>query len=72
MSKHLRQTSLLLSDNAHATGELLDFAQSRGLEFWFFREEPSGHWCTGAGLGAAGDAAALRAAAALKAGGQTL
>jgi hypothetical protein len=49
----LSKSAIVLSDNAHATGELLRFAHRTGRQFLFFREEPQGHWYPGAGIGAA-------------------
>lgn len=45
---------LLLSDNAHATTALADFARSRGLAYTYWGELPVDHWYPGAGIGAAG------------------
>lgn len=49
----LSESAIVLSDNAHATGELLRFAERTGRQFLFFKEEPQGHWYPGAGIGAA-------------------
>jgi Methyltransferase domain len=43
----------LISDNAHATTVLADFAASHDLAFAFFRERPRNHWYPGAGIGVA-------------------
>lgn len=45
---------LCLTDNAHATTALADFARSRGLAFTYWRERPLAHWYPGSGIGAAG------------------
>ncbi|HEX3696649.1 MAG TPA: class I SAM-dependent methyltransferase [Polyangia bacterium] len=42
---------VILSDNAHATDSLLDFAEATGRQYLFFREEPKDHWYPGAGIG---------------------
>ncbi|HET6280464.1 MAG TPA: class I SAM-dependent methyltransferase [Polyangia bacterium] len=44
---------IILSDNAHATDALLDFAAVSNRQYLFFREEPADHWYPGAGIGAA-------------------
>ena len=42
-----------VSDNAHATTALRDFATDEGLAFTFWKEEPVGHFFDGAGIGLA-------------------
>jgi hypothetical protein len=42
-----------VSDNAHATTALRDFATEEGLAFTFWKEEPVGHFVSGAGIGIA-------------------
>lgn len=56
---------ILLSDNAHATTALHDFAESRDLAFAFWRERPRRHFYPGGGIGIAWrqPAASLRASA---------
>jgi predicted O-methyltransferase YrrM len=49
----LAPDGLVLSDNAHATDELAQFAESTGRQFLFFDERPHEHWYPGAGIGAA-------------------
>lgn len=49
----LSPRALVIGDNAHATDELLQFAQSTDRCFLFFREEPQDHWYPGAGIGVA-------------------
>ena len=44
---------ILLSDNAHATTALRDFADSRDLAFAFWRERPLQHFYPGGGIGIA-------------------
>lgn len=44
---------LALSDNAHGSDALLDWAERNGRCFTFFREEPAEHWYPGEGIGAA-------------------
>jgi hypothetical protein len=43
----------VLSDNAHGTDALMDWAERTGRSFLFFDERPSRHWYSGAGIGAA-------------------
>jgi hypothetical protein len=49
----LAQDAILVSDNAHGTTELWEFARKTGRDFLFFEEQPAGHWYPGAGIGAA-------------------
>jgi len=42
-----------MSDNAHATRALRDFAADEGLAFTFWKEAPVGHFVDGAGIGLA-------------------
>jgi hypothetical protein len=53
VTSRLTSNALVLSDNAHATDALATWAEQTGRDFSFFREEPSGHWYPGAGIGAA-------------------
>lgn len=43
----------VLSDNAHATDSLLNWAELTGRTFSYFQETPERHWYPGAGIGAA-------------------
>lgn len=45
--------SWIIADNAHATDELLEFANRTGRSFLFFKEQPANHWYPGAGIGLA-------------------
>lgn len=47
----LAADSIVLGDNAHVTGKLLEFARDTGRQFLFFAEQPVNHWCDGAGIG---------------------
>lgn len=49
----LGDRAIVLSDNAHVTGELLEFARRTGRRFLYFQEQPRAHWYRGAGIGAA-------------------
>lgn len=49
----LTEHAFILGDNAHSSDALLNFALDTDRRFLFFREEPSGHWYPGAGIGAA-------------------
>ncbi|HOF00304.1 MAG TPA: class I SAM-dependent methyltransferase [Spirochaetota bacterium] len=44
---------LIISDNAHCTDKLYNFANENGFKYLFFKEEPLNHWYPGAGIGAA-------------------
>ncbi len=45
--------AVVLGDNSHYTGALLDFANRTGRSFVFFQETPLNHWYPGAGIGIA-------------------
>ena len=49
----LSKKAIVISDNAHATGELLGFARETERKFLFFAERPKNHWYYGAGMGVA-------------------
>jgi hypothetical protein len=51
----LADGAMVLSDNAHASDQLLQFACATQRRYLFFREQPAGHWYPGAGIGAAFD-----------------
>lgn len=45
--------ALVLSDNAHVTTALADWADRTGRTFTYFAEQPAQHWYPGGGIGAA-------------------
>ena len=45
--------TVFMSDNAHATTALRDFATEHGLQFSFWQEHPTRHFYPGAGIGLA-------------------
>jgi predicted O-methyltransferase YrrM len=45
--------AVALSDNAHVTDVLADWAERTGRRFLYFQEQPRDHWYPGAGIGAA-------------------
>ena len=49
----LSRNSLVVSDNAAHTGELLAYSLNTGREFLFFAEQPKDHWWPGEGIGVA-------------------
>ena len=53
VSKLLLPQSIIVSDNAHGTTKLLEFARQTGREFLFIPEVPENHWYPGAGVGIA-------------------
>jgi predicted O-methyltransferase YrrM len=53
VAPRLGPTSLVVSDNAAHTGELLAFARKTGWQFLYFSEEPKDHWWSGEGIGVA-------------------
>ena len=50
---HLRADAMVLSDNAHDSSALSDWAERSGRRFLFFKEQPYRHWWPGDGIGAA-------------------
>jgi hypothetical protein len=50
---NLHADAILLSDNAHDSSALSDWAERTGRHYLFFKEQPSGHWWPGDGIGAA-------------------
>jgi cephalosporin hydroxylase len=50
---NLRADALVISDNAHASAALSDWAERSGRHYLFFREEPLDHWWPGDGIGVA-------------------
>jgi hypothetical protein len=50
---NLRVGAIILSDNAHDSSALSDWAEQTGRHYLFFREQPAGHWWPGDGIGAA-------------------
>lgn len=53
IAPHLSKSSIMLSDNAHATSALATWAEANNWEFLFFDERPARHWYPGDGIGAA-------------------
>ena len=50
---NLHDDAIILSDNAHESAALSDWAERNGRHFLFFKEQPSHHWWPGDGIGAA-------------------
>ena len=50
---NLRPDAIILSDNAHETSALSDWAERNGLHYLFFKELPLDHWWPGDGIGVA-------------------
>lgn len=53
VAANLSPGALVLSDNAHDSAALSDFAERTGRRYLFFKEQPLGHWWPGDGIGAA-------------------
>jgi hypothetical protein len=49
----LRTNAVILSDNAHQSSALSDWAERTGRHYLFFKEQPLHHWWPGDGIGAA-------------------
>jgi hypothetical protein len=49
----LRPDAIILSDNAHDSSALSDWAERSGRHYLFFKEQPLDHWWPGDGIGAA-------------------
>jgi hypothetical protein len=52
VAPNLSPGALVLSDNAHDSAALSDWAEQHGRHYLFFREQPSTHWWPGDGIGA--------------------
>ena len=50
---NLRADATILSDNAHESSALSDWAERSGRHYLFFKEQPRDHWWPGDGIGAA-------------------
>ena len=50
---NLRPGAIILSDNAHDSSALSDWAERTGRHYLFFKEHPRNHWWPGDGIGAA-------------------
>ncbi len=50
---NLRTDAIVLSDHAHESSALSDWAERNGRHYLFFKEQPLNHWWPGDGIGAA-------------------
>jgi predicted O-methyltransferase YrrM len=50
---NLSTDAIILSDNAHESSALSDWAEQTGRHYLFFKEQPTGHWWPGDGIGVA-------------------
>lgn len=50
---NLRDAAIVLSDNAHDSSALSDWAERTKRHYLFFKEQPRDHWWPGDGIGAA-------------------
>lgn len=50
---NLRADAIVLSDNAHDSAALSDWAERSGRHYLFFKEQPVNHWWPGDGIGVA-------------------
>jgi hypothetical protein len=50
---NLSAAAIVLSDNAHDSSALSDWAERTGRHYLFFKEQPLDHWWPGDGIGAA-------------------
>lgn len=53
IASKLTKDALVLSDNAHASDSLLQWAEETGRHYTYFGEQPRDHWYHGASIGAA-------------------
>ena len=53
VESNLRPDAIVLSDNAHDSAALSDWAERTGRHYLFFKETPRHHWWPGDGIGAA-------------------
>jgi hypothetical protein len=52
---NLRPGAIVMSDNAHDSAALSDWAERTGRRYLFFRENPRNHWWPGDGIGVSWD-----------------
>ena len=52
---NLRPGAIVMSDNAHDSSALSDWAERTGRHYLFFKEQPRRHWWPGDGIGVAWD-----------------
>jgi hypothetical protein len=50
---NLRPGSIVMSDNAHDSSALSEWAERTGRHYLFFKEQPRRHWWPGDGIGVA-------------------
>ncbi len=50
---NLHASAIILSDNAHESRALSDWAERSGRHYLFFKEQPLDHWWPGDGIGVA-------------------
>ena len=50
---NLRANAIILSDNAHESSALSNWAERSRRHYLFFKEQPLDHWWPGDGIGAA-------------------
>lgn len=53
VAPNLSPAAIVLSDNAHDSSALSDWAERTGRHYLFFKEQPLDHWWPGDGIGAA-------------------
>ena len=53
VTPNLRADAIILSDNAHETSALSDWAERNNRHYLFFKEIPINHWWPGGGIGVA-------------------
>lgn len=53
VAPRLAADGLVLSDNAHVTSALPEWAERTGRRFGYWHERPAGHWYPGGGIGVA-------------------
>lgn len=53
ISGKLSERAVIVGDNSHVSKSLVEFAERSGRSFLFWKEQPSGHWYPGAGMGVA-------------------
>ena len=51
IEKKLSMDAMILGDNSHASDSLRQFSEKTKRNFIFFKEEPSNHFYSGAGIG---------------------
>jgi hypothetical protein len=51
IADRLSKKAIVIGDNAHVTPVLMEWAEEKGWDYLFWKEEPNDHWYPGGGIG---------------------